>query len=86
MTKLERLAREAGSWGAEGCFIFHAKELARFAALVRADECARWKAAIGPTMPADFKDWHENADAELPMIAAWVIQHQAKEARAKEQQ
>lgn len=41
----------------------------------RAEECARWKAAIGAEMPADFKDWHQNSDAELPEIAAWVIRN-----------
>ena len=34
---------------------------------------ARWKAALDPVMPADFKDWHENSPAELPGVAAWVI-------------
>lgn len=26
-------------------------------------------------MPADFKDWHQNAPAELPEVAAWVIEN-----------
>ena len=38
-----------------------------------AAECARWKAALDPMMPADFKDWHQNSPVELPEIAAWTI-------------
>lgn len=56
--------------------------LERFARLIAeratAAECARWKAAIGPQVPADFKDWHENADSELPSIAAWMIENTRK--------
>ena len=33
---IEALAREAGAWGAPGLFMFHAEELTRFAALIRA--------------------------------------------------
>lgn len=40
-----------------------------------AAERERWTKAIGAQMPADFKDWHENGPAELPEIAAWVIQN-----------
>jgi hypothetical protein len=32
-----------------------------------------WKSALTQTMPDDFKDWHENADSELPEIAAFVV-------------
>jgi hypothetical protein len=40
-----------------------------------AAERYRWKTSIGATIPADFKDWHQNSDAELPEIAAWVIRN-----------
>lgn len=40
-----------------------------------AAERERWKSALTPVMFADFKCWHQNADAELPEVAAWVIQN-----------
>ena len=40
-----------------------------------ARERMRWISAISKSMPAEFKDWHENSHAELPEIAAWSIEH-----------
>lgn len=40
-----------------------------------AAERKRWTDALGAQMPADFKDWWQNALDELPAVAAWVIQN-----------
>ena len=40
--------------------------LERYGAECKAAEAARWKAALDPVMPSDFKDWHQNAMAERP--------------------
>ena len=56
---------------------YTAAQMRAYATAARAqaleEEAARWKAALSPVMNADFKDWHDNATAELPSIAAWVI-------------
>lgn len=54
---------------------YSAKSMLTYAAQEVAAERERWTKAIGAQMPADFKDWHENSPAELPEIAAWVIQN-----------
>ena len=46
-------------------------------------EIAKWHAELSAVMPADFKDWHENAQAEWPAVAAQVIRNlQAREESA----
>lgn len=41
---------------------------------------AKWEAEIGALMPEDFKDWHENAIEEHPMVAAWCLNGQRENA------
>ena len=46
-------------------------------------EISKWHAELSAVMPADFKDWHENAQAEWPAVAAQVIRNlQAREESA----
>lgn len=52
----------------------HAYAIAYATAAV-AIEQERWESAIGAEMPADFKDWHQNAASERPDVAAWVIRN-----------
>ena len=38
------------------------------------DVNARWIDELSKVMPKDFKDWHENADEEKPLVARMVIE------------
>lgn len=41
--------------------------------LIKAELAQDFIEQLNLVMPADFKDWHDNADSELPEIAAFVI-------------
>jgi len=47
-------------------------------------EVDKWRATLTAIMPADFKDWHQNAPAEWPDIAAWVITNAREQCDAAE--
>lgn len=65
-----------GLFGANASFQRAAREYAEeYAALAVAAERERWERALGAEMPADFKGWHQNAAAERPEVAAWVIRN-----------
>jgi hypothetical protein len=41
-------------------------------------QLATWETEIGAVMPPDFKDWHQNAKSEHPIVARSVIESLSK--------
>jgi hypothetical protein len=41
-------------------------------------QLAAWETEIGAVMPTDFKDWHQNAKSEHPIVARSVIESLSK--------
>jgi hypothetical protein len=42
------------------------------------EQLATWETEIGAVMPPDFKDWHQNAKSEHPIVARSVIESLSK--------
>ena len=39
----------------------------------QAERITSYETLLSAVMPPDFKDWHQNSQAEWPAVAAWVI-------------
>jgi BMFP domain-containing protein YqiC len=72
----QKLAKMLGGNLGESCRKIIQKRvpelLARIAKLEQ--QLATWETEIGAVMPPDFKDWHQNAKSEWPVVARSVIE------------